>query len=142
MSSSTLREIESAIATQLETPMQALGVRVRVTPDTANPGVNTRGFLIVGYTGSTFSAVSSKTVGRQQRTLDFELSLAFQSLQTHKDSYDVIEAILESLTGFQPIECDGQYGQLFPARDGFVSNGDGFWRYSIIFSLITDYPNY
>ena len=135
-----LDRIESAIASTLKAPMEALSVRVRVTPDTDNSGVNSRGYLIVGYTGSSFSGGSTKVVAKQERTLNFELSLVYKDLQSHKDNYTVIETILSLLTGFLPIDCDGMYGALYPTRDGFVQAQDGYWRYSITFALVTYYP--
>lgn len=136
-----LLEIESAIATRLEAPLQQLGVRVRVTPDNGNGDrVATRGILVIGYTGSSFSSVNQKTINNQQRTLEYELSLSYKDLQTHKDNYEIIQTILELLTGFQPIDCDDFYGALYPARDGFVSNSEGFWRYSVTFALVVDHP--
>ncbi len=135
-----LTRIEDEIAALIKAPMEELGVRVRVTPDTDNSGVNVRGVLVVGYTGSSFSNVSQKVISSQQRTLNWELSLTYKDLQTHKDNYLLIEKLLELLTGFLPIDCDGFYGALYPTRDGFVSNSDGFWRYTIIFSQLVDYP--
>lgn len=135
-----LEEIEDAIASLIKAPMEALGVRVRTTPDTDNSGVNTRGFLVVGYTGSSFSSVNQKFISNQQRTLTWELSLSYKDLQTHRDNYFLIEKLLELLTGFQPIDCDGFYGALYPKSDRFVTNSEGFWRYSISFSQMIDYP--
>lgn len=135
-----LERIESAIADTLKAPMEALGIRVRITPDSDNSGVNSRGYLIVGYTGSSFSGSNQKVVTSQERTLNFELSLVYKDLQSHKDNYTVIESILSLLTGFQPIDCDGMYGALFPTRDGFVQAEGGYWRYSIVFQMLTDFP--
>lgn len=136
-----LREIEEAIAIKLESPLQQLGVRVRVTPDNGNGDrVNTRGILVIGYTGSSFSSVNQKTINNQQRILEYELSLSYKDLQTHKDNYEIIQTILDLLTGFQPIDCDSFYGALYPTRDGFVNNSEGFWRYSMTFALVVDHP--
>lgn len=135
-----LQEIENAIATLIKAPMEALGVRVRVTPDSDNSGVNTRGYLLIGYTGSSFTSVNQKVITQQQRTLEYELSLAYKDLQTHKDNYLVIEKLLELLTGFQPIDCDGEYGALYPSRDSFIGNGEGFWRYALTFQMLVDHP--
>lgn len=135
-----LQEIEDAIASRIKTPMEALGVRVRTTPDTDNNGVNTRGFLVVGYTGSSFSSVNQKIISLQQRTLNFELSLSYKDLQTHKDNYAIIEKLFELLTGFAPLDCDGQYGALYASRDSFISNSEGFWKYALSFQMIVDHP--
>lgn len=134
-----LKEIEDAIAALIKTPMEILGVRVRVTPET-DSGVNTRGTLLIGYTGSSFSSVNQKIITQQQRTLEYELSLAYKDLQTHKDNYLVIEKLLNLLTGFQPIDCDGEYGALYPSRDSFIGSGEGFWRYALTFQMIVDHP--
>lgn len=135
-----LQEIENAIASKIKAPMEELGVRVRTTPDTDNSGVNTRGFLVIGYTGSSFSAVNQKYISSQQRTLNFELSLSYKDLQTHRDNYAIIEKLFELLTGFQPIDCDGMYGALYGTRDSFISNTEGFWRYALTFQMLVDHP--
>lgn len=136
-----LSQLEEAIADQIRQPLAELGVKVVVSPDSDNGDrAMTRGRLIVGYTGSSFSAPPSKSVGLQRRTLEWELSLDYKDLQTHKANYVVIEKILDLLTGFQPLDCDDKFGELYPARDGFIANQEGYWKYSIKFAMQVDYP--
>lgn len=130
---------EEVIADILRQPLAELGVKVVVGPD-ENGSSATRGRLIVGYAGSEFSAASSKTVGLQRRTLEWELSLDYKDLQTHKANYVVIQKILDLLTGFQPLDCDGKFGELYPVRDGFIANQEGYWKYSIRFAMQIDHP--
>ncbi|OGG99641.1 MAG: hypothetical protein A2600_07535 [Candidatus Lambdaproteobacteria bacterium RIFOXYD1_FULL_56_27] len=136
-----IQAIENAIVSRLKT--QLTGLEVRSFPDKPE-GFLVKGHLgsvLVRYLGSSFLTgleLGPTSLGQIDglpgaRTFQFEVALVTRGLQDHQGAYPLMEAVLESLTGY----CPAGASEFLPIRDGYLGRDEGLWFFSIWFSTTT-----
>jgi len=93
-----------------------------------------KGAILVHYQGGNYS--NSESVGAifQTKKMEFALTIVTRNLRT-KDAcaYALLEQVKSILTGFQIDGCS----KMSPTKEGFLSENNGIWQYSINFEFTT-----
>jgi hypothetical protein len=144
----TILAIEEAIGDRLRAKLPS--VRVEELPN--NPSdigiAASRAQLWVAFRDESFANLEDAIAGNQlsggvphQRRnypseLTFELILRVQGLRNmgHRNTYEIIETIKDSIIGWSPPNLHLPKG-FIPRRFGYVEFDEGLWVYSMSFSL-------
>lgn len=128
-----IRTIENTIIQKLKTEFPEL--YVEGFPDKPEEFIllHPIGALLVHYQGSNFSTSEAFGCITQENKKEFSITIVTRNLRSNNGAYEYLDKVKEVLTGFKPDECS----QLYPTKDGFVSEKGGIWQYAINFNLIT-----
>jgi hypothetical protein len=141
-----LRSIEQEVAAQLSDLQESQSLRVILFPDTPDELQRPQGDrLIVGLNRETLSAPQTRSFTSpiiQERQLQFGIYLQVRDLRGRRQSnprlLDLMDLVRDALTGFRPPSADGgQY--LYQTTGGFAEMAQGFWLYSMNFTLPVPY---
>jgi Gp37 protein len=136
--------IEGAIVAQLKS--QVTAIEIAHYPDRPESWRLTHrvGAALVQYKGAEYGPKLDSAAIVQQRTLEFEVTLAMRDLGwnvggevagTSPGAYAMIEAVRAALTGFVVPGCR----KMYPVKERFVERDrqGGVWMYAIAFALTT-----
>lgn len=129
----TVKDIESTIVNKLNQDITDL--EVRAFPENTNGYhlKHPKGSVLVHYNSARFNKSLFKEVIIQECTLVFDVIAINRNLRGNNGSYETLEAIRESLTGFELPNCE----KMFPTQEDFISEDNGIWQYGIRFQMKT-----
>ena len=137
-----LAEIESAIASQLETSLKDSGVKTEAFPDTpqSNPRVTPKGRVMVGYQGSTFDTTAEEPLSLWME-MSFGIVVQVANIRSHTGALPILDKIRESLTGFRPV--GGTSRAMRPKSEAFDDYDEktGIWYYQAVYVFGIPYPS-
>lgn len=93
-----------------------------------------KGAILVHYQGANYN--NSESVGAifQNKKMEFAITLVTRSLRTkNSGAYELLDEVKSILTGFQIDGCS----KMYPTKEGFLSENNGVWQYSINFEFTT-----
>lgn len=128
-----IREIENSIIERLKASFPE--VLVQGFPDKPSEFtfLHPVGALLVHYQGSNYTNSSALGYVSQDNKKEFSITIVTRNLRENQGSYEYLDKIKATLTGFQPDECS----KLMPTKDFFISENRGIWQYGINFTLTT-----
>lgn len=93
-----------------------------------------KGAILVHYQGANYN--NSESVGAifQNKKMEFAITIITRTLRTkNSGAYSLLEQVKSILTGFRIDGCT----KMYPAKEGFLSENNGIWQYSINFEFTT-----
>ena len=125
--------IEAAIVSRLSSEINDIPSRVFPgSPDEYKKIPVTRGLILVRYVGSDLSEPTNTDNIIQERRLQFIVNLQIRNLSDHKDSYSILESIMDALSGFSPLN---DKRVLFISKEQFLDYVDGLWLWAQLYEL-------
>jgi hypothetical protein len=93
-----------------------------------------KGAILVHYQGGSYGNIESVGAIFQNKKMEFALTVVTRNLRTkNSGAYALLEEIKSILTGFQIDGCS----KMSPTKEGFLSENNGVWQYSINFEFTT-----
>ena len=92
-----------------------------------------KGAILVHYQGGNYGNSQSLDVIFQQKKMEFALTLITRYLKTNDGAYLLLEKVKQVLTGFKMDGCS----KMYPIKEGFLTENNGIWQYTINFELTT-----
>lgn len=128
-----IRDIENSIIEKLKTAFPE--VLVQGFPDKPSEFIllHSIGALLVHYQGSNYTNSDALAFISQENKKEFSITVVTRDLRSNNGSYEYLDKVKETLTGFQIDGCT----QLMPTKDFFISENGGIWQYGINFQLNT-----
>ena len=126
-----IREIENSIIEKLKSTFPE--VLVQGFPDKPSEFIllHSIGALLVHYQGSNYTNSNILGYISQENKKDFSITIVTRNLRENQGSYEYLDKVKSTLTGFQIDECS----RLMPSKDFFISENKGIWQYGINFTL-------
>lgn len=93
-----------------------------------------KGAVLVHYQGGNYGNAESVGAIFQNKKMEFAITLVTRSLRTkNSGAYELLDKVKSILTGFQIDGCS----KMSPTKEGFLSENNGIWQYTINFELTT-----
>lgn len=93
-----------------------------------------KGAILVHYQGANYNNSESVGVIFQNKKMEFAITIVTRNLRTkNSGAYSLLEQVKSILTGFQIDGCS----KMSPTKEGFLSENNGIWQYSINFEFTT-----
>lgn len=93
-----------------------------------------KGAVLVHYQGGNYGNTESVGAIFQNKKMEFAITLVTRNLRTkNSGAYELLDEVKSILTGFQIDGCS----KMHPTKEGFLSENNGVWQYSINFEFTT-----
>lgn len=93
-----------------------------------------KGAVLVHYQGGSYGNIECVGAVFQNKKMEFAITLVTRSLRTkNSGAYELLDEVKSILTGFQIDGCS----KMHPTKEGFLSESNGVWQYSINFEFTT-----
>ncbi len=126
----TTEQFEQAIVDRLAGDVTDVEV-APVPDDVGNYSLkHPNGALLVQYARSGFDAPRALNSISQTRSMRFSVFVIMRGLRDHKGAYAKLDAVRDSLTGFQPRGAR----KMYPLSERFLSEQTGIWIYEMVFT--------
>ena len=128
-----IEEIENQIVERLKSKITDLYIASFPDKPQEYTFTHPKGAILVHYQGGSYGNSQSVDVIFQQKKMEFALTLITRYLKTNDGSYSLLEKVKQVLTGFKIDGCT----KMFPTKEGFLTENNGIWQYTINFELTT-----
>ena len=129
----TLTDMETSLLARIRQGLPALAVEPFPDKPADYKLLHPKGAVLVRYNGSSYGATQSTDVVYQDRLVEWDLAIVTKSLVKGKSAvYPIMDVLRTLLTGYRLPDC----GKLFPTNEEFVSEKNGIWQYSMLFSAV------
>lgn len=128
-----IKDIENGIINKLKQDITDL--EVRSFPDNTSDYhlKHPKGSVLVHYNSAKFNKSLFKEVIIQECALIFDVISINRNLRDNNGSYETLERIRNSLTGFKLDSCE----KIYPIEENFITEDNGIWQYGVRFQMKT-----